>query len=238
MGKAVTAAVNSNDDMQIVAGIDIFGENDGGYPVYNSISEIKEEADVVIDFSNPAAFDSLIAGCVSKKLPIIACTTGLSKEQVEAIHEAAKVIPVFYSGNMSIGVNLLIELSKTAAKFLGDSFDIEIIEAHHNQKVDAPSGTALMIADAISSQLDGDIDYEYNRQPKREKRSRNEIGIHSVRGGTITGEHEVIFAGNDEIIKISHSARSKALFATGAINAAAFIKDKEPGLYSMSDMLK
>lgn len=238
MGKFVTAAVKAREDMEIVAGIDIFGESDGGFPVYASIDEIKEEADALIDFSNSASLNSVVAGCVGRKLPAVICTTGLSSEQIESLNEASKEIPVFFSANMSIGVNLLVELSKTAAKFLGGSFDIEIVEAHHNQKVDAPSGTALMIADAIKGELEGDIDYEYNRQAKREKRPRSEIGIHSVRGGNIVGEHEVIFAGNDEIVKISHSARSRALFATGAVNAAVFIADKKPGMYSMSDMLK
>ncbi len=238
MGKFVTSAVKAREDMEIAAGIDIFGECDGGFPVYASIDEVKEEADALIDFSNAASLNSVVTGCVQRKLPAVICTTGLSGEQIESINEASKEIPVFFSANMSIGVNLIAELSKTAAKFLGGSFDIEIVEAHHNQKVDAPSGTALMIADAIKGELEGDIDYEYNRQAKREKRPRNEIGIHSVRGGNIVGEHEVIFAGNDEIVKISHSARSRALFATGAVNAAVFIADKKPGMYSMSDMLK
>ena len=154
------------------------------------------------------------------------------------IKNAAERIPVFFSANMSLGVNLVCELAKKAASVLGNSFDIEIVEMHHNQKLDAPSGTALMIADSVKEELENDVKYEYDRHSKREKRSKNEIGIHSVRGGTITGEHEIIFAGHDEIIKISHSARSKELFATGAINAALFISEKPAGLYNMSDMLR
>lgn len=238
MGKAVTSAIEMRNDMQIVAGVDIFGVCPGNYPVYYSLLEVKEQADVVIDFSNPIAADGLFEACVQKKLPLVECTTGLSERQIDKLRDATNTIPVFYSANMSIGVNLLVELSKMAAKVLGDNFDIEIVEAHHNQKIDAPSGTALMIADAIKDELDNDIRYEYNRQAKREKRSENEIGIHSIRGGTITGEHEVIFAGNDEILKISHSARSKSLFATGAVNAAAFIVGKDPGKYTMADLLK
>ncbi|MCQ2477110.1 MAG: 4-hydroxy-tetrahydrodipicolinate reductase [Clostridia bacterium] len=239
MGAAVTACASSKEDAQIVAGVDIRADVDRPYPVFSSFDEINGiEADVVVDFSNPCAFDSMLNYCLDKKIGSVVCTTGLSPEQNDKLKEAAKTIPLFVSGNMSIGVNLLIELAKTATKVLGNDFDIEIIEQHHNQKVDAPSGTAYMIADAINAELDNKDHYEYNRHPKREKRSPDEIGIHSIRGGTITGEHEVIFAGNDEIIKISHSARSKALFATGAVNAAIYTAGRNPGLYNMSDMLK
>lgn len=239
MGRAVTAAVKKNENAEIVCGIDLVKGSDCCYPVYSSFGEIEgQKADVVVDFSNPSVFDSMLEYCLSNKIPLVECTTGLSEEQLSALDKASTVIPVFHSGNMSLGVNLLIELSKMAARVLGGSFDIEIVEAHHNNKVDAPSGTALMIADAINGELDKRMDYEYNRHPKREKRKADEIGIHSIRGGTIVGEHEVIFAGNDEILKISHSARSKALFATGAVNAAIFLSTKEPGLYKMSDLLK
>lgn len=238
MGAFVAKCVESRDDMRIVAGIDIYGGEPGKFPVYTSFADVTEKADAVIDFSNPAALSSLLDYCTAKSVPAVICTTGLSEEQKQEIADASKRIPVFFSANMSLGVNLICELAKTAAKVLGNSFDIEIVEAHHNQKLDAPSGTALMIADCISDSLDYDAVYEYDRHSKREKRSKTEIGIHSVRGGTIVGEHEVIFAGNDEIIKISHSARSKALFATGAVNAAAFLCGREPGLYSMADMIR
>lgn len=239
MGKNVTEAVSKRDDIEITAGVDVYSKQLGDYPVFSSFEEINGiKADVVIDFSNPAVLCSMLEYCKKTNTALVACTTGYNNEQKESLKSASSSIPVFFSANMSLGVNLMCELAKTAAKFLGNDFDIEIIEAHHNQKLDAPSGTALMLADAINNELDSKYEYEYNRHEKREKRPANEIGIHSVRGGTIVGEHEVIFAGNDEIIKISHSARSKALFAAGAVNAAAFISRKEPGMYSMSDLLK
>lgn len=242
MGKAVTASVASTDGCEIVGGIDIYAESLNGYPVFASPAlvskDIVEKADVIIDFSNPSALAGLLEFAVENSIPAVISTTGLNDAQINLLKNAAAKIPVFFSANMSIGVNLLCELSKKAAKVLGDSFDIEIVEMHHNKKIDAPSGTALMIADAIKGELDESIKYEYDRHSKREKRTKNEIGIHAVRGGTITGEHEVIFAGHDEIIKISHSARSKELFATGAVNAAKFICGKPAGLYDMSAMLK
>ncbi len=238
MGAAVTECVGGREDAEIVAGVDINTESKS-YPVYPSFDAVPDTgADVLIDFSVYKAFDGMLAYCLKHSLPAVVCTTGLSDEQVEALKDAAKKIPVFYSGNMSLGVNLLIELAKSATRVLGSAFDIEIVEQHHNQKIDAPSGTALMIADAIKAERDGETNYEYDRHSVRRKRTASEIGIHSIRGGTIVGEHEVIFAGKDEILKISHSARSKALFATGAVSAALFIAGKEPGLYNMSDMLK
>ncbi len=238
MGRAVTNSALSRENLNIVCGVDPFGEISMGYPVYKSFSDVKESVDVVIDFSNPALFDDLRSFCLDKKVPAVICTTGLSNEQVSDIKEMSEIIPVFYSGNMSLGVNLLIELSKKAAKVLGGSFDIEIIEKHHNQKVDAPSGTAFMIADAISQNIPKEPQYVYDRHAYRMKRKANEIGIHSVRGGTIVGEHEVIFAGNDEVLTITHQAQSKALFATGALSAAEFLTKQGAGLYNMSDMLK
>lgn len=238
MGDAVTACISEKRDIRIAAGIDINTSVSRSYPVFASFDELGDiKADAVIDFSNPAVFAPMIEWCRKNSVPAVICTTGLSDEQKDSIKETAKAIPVFYSANMSLGVNILIELAKTAAKILGNDFDIEIVEQHHNRKIDAPSGTALMIADAIKGELEGDTRYEYDRHSKRERRSKNEIGIHAVRGGTIVGEHEVIFAGNDEILKISHSARSKALFAAGAVNAAKFIAGKAPGLYDMSDFI-
>ncbi len=242
MGKVVTASVAATSGCKIVGGIDIYAESLSNYPVFASpalvSNEIVEKTDVIIDFSNPSALSGLLEFAVKNSIPAVITTTGLNEAQVNLIKNAATKIPVFFSANMSMGVNLLCELAKKAARVLGDSFDIEIVEMHHNQKIDAPSGTALMIADAVKGELEDGVKYEYDRHSKREKRTKNEIGIHAIRGGTITGEHEVIFAGHDEIIKISHSARSKELFATGAINAAKFICGKPAGLYDMSAMLK
>lgn len=242
MGRAVTNSVAETDGFEIVCGIDVFTEERYGYPVFASPSlisdEITKKADVIIDFSNPSALAGLLEYAVKNSLPAVICTTGLNESQINLIRTAAEKIPVFFSANMSLGVNLVCELAKKAAAVLGNAYDIEIIEMHHNQKIDAPSGTALMIADSIKEELDDSVKYEYDRHSKCEKRTKNEIGIHAVRGGTITGEHQVIFAGHDEIISISHSARSKELFATGAVNAAGFIYGKDAGLYNMSDMLR
>ena len=239
MGRVITECVKERIDCGIVAGIDMNTSLENEYPVFAKPSDVTCDADVIIDFSNPALLSPLLQFAKAKKLPVVLCTTGYSKEQVEQVHEAAKDIPVFYSGNMSLGINLLIELSKKAALVLGDQFDIEIIEKHHNQKLDAPSGTALMIADGISSVLDDPMHYVYDRHSQRKKREPSEIGIHSVRGGTIVGEHEVIFAGHHEVITLSHSAQSKEVFAVGSINAAIYLADDKPaGLYEMSNLLK
>lgn len=242
MGRAIAAKAAESKDLEIIAGIDICESKDCNFPLYKKFSDLEPEtirkASAVIDFSNPAVFTDLLDFIVKNKMPVVEGTTGLNKEQVIKLKSAAYEVPVFYSGNMSLGVNLLCELSKKAAKALGNDFDIEIIEMHHNQKIDAPSGTALMIADAISAELGSDPTYEYDRHSKREKRTDNEIGIHSIRGGNITGEHQVIFAGNDEIITLSHSARSKTLFANGALNAARMIIGKENGLFSMKELIE
>ena len=238
MGSAITATVEADKNCKIIAGVDKYKGIERSYPVYDSPKEITEEADVIIDFSNPEALSDVLVFAKAQKIGLVIGTTGLSDEQTEAINEASEAIPIFSSFNMSLGVNLLVELSKKAAAVLGDSFDIEIIEKHHNQKIDAPSGTAFMLANAINETLDNSMIYEYDRHSKREKRREKEIGIHSVRGGNIVGEHEVIFAGNDEIITLSHSARSKALFATGAVNAAKFLAGKIPGIYSMKHLIE
>ncbi len=236
MGKVITACVSKRDDCEIVAGVDI-NEGSAPYPVYKSFDGISEKADAVIDFSHPSVLNSLLVFCKENKYPVVIATTGLNDSQKADIELASKEIPVFFSANMSLGVNLISELAAKAAKVLEGSFDIEIVEAHHNQKIDAPSGTALMLADSINDALETKAHYEYDRHSKRMKREKDEIGIHSVRGGTIVGEHEIIFAGLDEVIKISHSARSKNLFAVGAINAAIFISGKSPKLYSMKDLI-
>lgn len=241
MGNAVTAAVAEDAAMEIVAGVDLATQADRPYPVVAAPSALNaaqiDAIDVIVDFSNPSALSGLLEFAAAHGKPAVICTTGLNDAQKALLQQAAKKIPVFFSANMSLGVNLVGILAEKAAKVLGNSFDIEIIEMHHNRKVDAPSGTALMLADRINAALDAPRDYTYDRHERREKRPKQEIGIHAVRGGTITGEHEILFAGNDEIIRISHSARSKALFATGAINAAKFLIGRAPGCYSMADLL-
>ncbi len=237
MGAAIIAAVDNRSDCEITAGVDIVKKSDMPFPIYTSFSQIAESADVIIDFSNPACLDDMLSYSIEKKLPAVICTTGYSSGQVSKIKEASKSIAVFYSGNMSLGINLLIELSQKAAKVFGEDFDIEIIEKHHNQKLDAPSGTALMIADAISKSAKNDAQYVYDRHAYRKKRDKREIGIHAVRGGNIVGEHEVLFAGTDELFTISHSARSKSVFAVGAVNAAVFLNGKLPRMYDMGDLL-
>lgn len=241
MGKAVCAKVEESKDFQIIAGIDVFDGKSDDFSVYKSFDAVPESVtnriDVVIDFSNPSAFSGLLDFIVKNKKPAVIATTGLSEEQIVKMKSAAYEVPIFFSANMSLGINLICELAKKAAKALGDDFDIEILEMHHNQKIDAPSGTALMIADCISSELDEQPDYVFDRASKREKRSKNEIGIQSVRAGNIVGEHQVIFAGTDEVITLSHSARSKTLFASGALSAAKMIAGKENGLYSMKELI-
>ena len=237
MGKNITEIVSTRDDCKIVCGVDLVCESQAGYPVVSSFSEISEDADVIIDFSHVSVLTPLLQYATERNMPVVLCTTGYSDGQIKEIHEASKSIPVFYSRNMSLGINLLIALTQKAVGILGDSFDIEIIEKHHNQKLDAPSGTALMIADAICDEAGKGYNYEYDRHSKRARRTKDEIGIHAVRGGTIVGEHEVVFAGNNEVITISHSAQSKTVFATGAVNAAVFMSEKSAGLYDMGDLV-
>ena len=236
MGMAVSRLVAERDDCKIVTGVDLRTDIQREFPVVSNIKSAGK-ADVIIDFSHPSCLSDLLEYAVTTKTPIVVATTGLNTADVDNIKAAANAVPVFFTFNMSLGVNLLVELAQTASKVLGNRFDIEIIEKHHNQKIDAPSGTAIMIADAINQVNDGKYVYEYNRQAKREKRNANEIGIHAVRGGNIVGEHEVIFAGHDEVITLSHSAGSKEVFAAGAVNAAMFLKFQKPGLYDMKDLV-
>lgn len=238
MGQAITRLCAEKEDVTIVAGFDINPVKLSSYPVYADPMEYSGKADVIIDFSNPSTLDNLLNYCTNRNLPCVLCTTGYSDEQQVQILHASSTVPVFRSGNMSLGINLLTVLVKKAAAVLGDSFDVEIIEKHHRTKIDAPSGTALMLADAAASALPHDSDYVYDRHSVRQKRARNEIGISSVRGGTIVGEHEVIFAGNDEVVEFRHTAYSRDVFANGAITAAVFIANvKAPGMYDMNDAL-
>ncbi|MBP3436094.1 MAG: 4-hydroxy-tetrahydrodipicolinate reductase [Clostridia bacterium] len=237
MGRAVTACVKERCDCEIVAGFDRNTESNAGYPVYANPANCDAEADVLIDFSHPSALSGVLAYANEHRIPAVIATTGLSAEDLLTVQDAAKQVAIFSSANMSLGVSLLAELAKKAAAILGNSFDVEIIEKHHNQKIDAPSGTALMLAEAVSDGLSYAPKYVYDRQSVRTKRDPHEIGFSSIRGGTIVGEHEILFAGHDECISLSHSAMSKEIFASGAVNAAAFLVGKPAGLYTMKDLL-
>lgn len=236
MGKAVIAATADNSNMEVISGVDIT-DGDSAFPVYHDINLTVEKPDVIIDFSHHTSLPSIMEYAVKNNIPAVIATTGHTEEESNIMKESAKHIPVFFSRNMSLGVNLLIALCKKASEILGESFDIEIIEKHHHNKLDAPSGTALMIADAIA-ETRSESEYVYDRHEVRKKRETKEIGIHAVRGGSIIGEHEVIFAGKDEVVSISHSAASRELFATGALKAAEFIVGKSAGMYCMDDLLK
>ena len=221
-----------------MAGIDVREGTDLGYPVFPSLDQCSMEADVIVDFASPKAVDGLLAYSCKKQVPVVLCTTGLSKEQLAAVEKASQVTAILRSANMSLGVNLLLKLVSDAARVLaGSGFDMEIVEKHHNQKVDAPSGTALALADSMNQAMDGQYAYTCDRSTRREKRNPKEIGISSVRGGSIVGEHDVIFAGRDEVLTLSHTAYSKAIFAKGALEAAKFLAGKKPGMYSMTDVV-
>ncbi len=238
IGKVITNLVANRQDCKIACGVDLYTAKNFDYDVYATFSEVPQiENAVIIDFSNPSVLSSLLDYAQKYSVPCVLCTTGYSNDQIEQIKSTSNNIAIFSSGNMSLGINLTIALAKKATAVLGDNFDIEIIEKHHNQKLDAPSGTAIMIADAISKTLKEEPQYIYDRHNVRKKRGTNEIGIHSVRGGTIVGEHEVIFAGHDEILSIKHSAQSREVFAVGAINAAIYMLDKKSGMYDMSNIL-
>ena len=238
MGKALAALVSENEFAVIAAGIDIVKTPCNEFPIYSNIGEYTGQADVVIDFSHRSVLPDVLGYCIPKRLPVVIATTGHDENQINEIKKASKLIPIFKSANMSLGINLLAKLVKSAAAALKDNFDIEIIEKHHNKKLDAPSGTALMLADAAREGSRADKQYVYDRHAVRRERDRAEIGIHSVRGGTIIGEHEVVFAGFNEIIFLSHSAQSREVFASGALRAAEYIsKVKTPGFYDMSSLL-
>ncbi len=237
MGHVITSVSDKFQQLKIAAGYDINTEKYCYYNIYDNPEKCTEKLDVCIDFSHPAAFGIILGYCKSNKIPLVMATTGLSKEQLMELENASSNMPVFFSANMSLGINMLVRLVKQAAKKLHENFDIEIIEKHHNQKIDAPSGTAFYIANSINEELDQKYQYVFDRHSYRKKRAKDEIGIHAVRGGTIAGEHSVIFAGNDEILEINHSAISKEIFAIGALKAAIYLHDKKPGMYSMDDLL-
>ncbi|MDE6539817.1 MAG: 4-hydroxy-tetrahydrodipicolinate reductase [Ruminococcus sp.] len=237
MGKTIYNCIQNREDCTVVAGIDLYTEQYADFPIVAKPSELSVKPDVIIDFSNPASLDGLLEYCLTTGTPIVVASTGYSDEQIQKIKSASQQIPVFFTFNMSLGINLLVELAKKATSVLGNQFDIEIVEKHHNQKIDAPSGTAIMLANAINETLDNSKHYVYDRHSRRQKREKSEIGMHAIRGGTIVGEHDVIFAGHDEVITLSHSAASKTVFAEGSINAAVFLKDQPAGLYDMSMLI-
>ncbi len=237
MGKVITSIIEKRDDCEIIAGIDLNTKPNENFTVYKSFSELEGKPDVIIDFSHPSVLDDLLAYCKANNVAAVIGTTGYTAEQKEQIKAAASDIPVFFTFNMSLGVNLLADLARRAVKILGGQFDIEILEKHHNQKVDAPSGTALMLADAINEEAGGQYEYVYDRHSVRKKRDKKELGISAIRGGTIVGEHDIIFAGRDEVITLSHHAASKEVFAVGAVNAAVFVAGKPAGLYDMSQLM-
>lgn len=240
MGRSVTEAIEASGALRIVAGVDIGAAALGtvcSFPVYQNIEDFCGAADVIIDFSHHSALPSLIKYATEHSTPLVVATTGHSDEEKALMEEASQKVAIFFSRNMSIGINLLIEMCRRASAALGEDFDIEIIEKHHNNKLDAPSGTAMMIAEALRDERECETEFVYDRHEVRKKRESREIGIHAVRGGTIVGEHDIIFAGNNEIITLSHTATSREIFANGALKAALFVADKSAGLYSMSDII-
>ena len=239
MGRMITEIAKQDQDVEIVAGVDKYTAVANEYPVFETISECDVDADAVIDFSNAGAVDELLDYCVEKKLPVVLCTTGLSEEQLARVKEVSEKIAVLKSANMSMGINLLLKLLKDAAKVLAPAgYDMELVEKHHNQKLDAPSGTALALADSMNEALGNEYEYVYDRSQVRKKRDVKEIGISAVRAGTIVGEHEVIFAGTDEVIEFKHTAYSRSVFAKGAVEAAKCLAEQKRGMYDMGDVIR
>ncbi|MBQ7955350.1 MAG: 4-hydroxy-tetrahydrodipicolinate reductase [Lachnospiraceae bacterium] len=239
MGQVISGIVAADENAEIVAGIDKRDDGRNPYPVFGSIKECTVKADVVIDFSVAQAVDDLLDYCVDNNVPCVLCTTGLSPEQLEKVNQASGKVAILKSANMSLGINLLLKMLKDAAAVLGPAgYDIEIVEKHHNLKLDAPSGTALALADSINEEMGNSYHYVYDRSQRRERRDAKEIGISAVRGGTIVGEHDVIFAGTDEVITFSHGAYSKSVFAKGAVEAAKFLAGKPAGMYNMSNVIE
>ncbi len=238
MGRNIAELVKADPDAEIVAGIDFVNDIPNDYPVYSDLASVKEEADVVIDFASPKMLDEMLEYGISKNVPLVLCTTGYSEEDIAKINAASKKVAILRSANMSMGINTMMKVLETVSAVLADAgFDIEIVEKHHNQKLDAPSGTALALADTINDCLDKEYAYTYDRSIKREKRPKKEIGLSAVRGGTIVGEHEIIFAGTDEVLEFKHTAYSKAIFGKGAIQAAKFLKGKGAGMYDMKQVI-
>lgn len=238
MGKVISDLCLSDENAEVVAGVDVNTEADRPYPIYKSLDEVKEEADVIIDFSHISAIDGMLEYCKKVGMPVVLCTTGLSEGQLNAVKELSKTCAVLKSANMSLGINTLMELlKKAAAVFAPAGFDIEVVEKHHRRKLDAPSGTALALADSVNEALGNEYEYVYDRSTRREQRPDKEIGISAVRGGTIVGDHDVIFAGTDEVITFSHTAYSRSVFAKGAIEAAKFLAGKKEGFYDMADVI-
>ena len=239
MGQTVVNIVNEKEGCEIVAGVDTRGDAKNGFPVFSNINDCNVEADVIVDFSSAVAIDGLLNYCEAKKVPVVLCTTGLSDEQLAKVKKVSESVAVLKSANMSLGINTLMKLLQDAAKVLATAgFDMEIVGKHHRLKVDAPSGTALALADSINEAMGNEYTYTYDRSGRRQERDPKEIGISAVRGGNIVGEHEVIFAGLDEVIEFKHTAYSKAVFAKGAVSAAKFLKGKGPGYYDMSDVIE
>ncbi len=240
MGRAIAALCEGREDCEVTAGVDIAADSAksaASFPVYKTVFDMKQKPDVIIDFSHPSALNDLLSYGKMNNVPLVIATTGYNDEERGRITAAAAQIPIFFTFNMSLGINLLAELARKAARVLGSQFDVEIVEKHHNMKKDAPSGTAIMLAEAINEEMSGRGRFVYDRHSVRKPRDKDEIGIHSVRGGTIVGEHEIIFAGHDEVITLSHSAQSREVFAAGAVNAAVFLPGKPAGLYTMSDLI-
>ena len=238
MGKTIAGLIEEDREIAIAAGVDTSDNRKNPFPVFKNISECDVKADVVIDFSVAAAMDGLLSWCMEKEIPCVLCTTGLSDEQLEMVKKLSEKTAVLKSANMSLGINMLMKLLKEAAAILKPAgFDIEIVEKHHRLKLDAPSGTALALGDSVNEALGGEYEYVFDRSERRAKRPEKEIGFSAVRGGSIVGEHDVIFAGTDEVVTFSHSAYSKAIFAKGAIAAAKFLKGKPAGLYDMSHVI-
>lgn len=235
--RVINSIIKTKTEISVVVGFDIVTDTYDDFPIYDSYEKCKEEFDIMVDCSHPSGINKLLDFAVKTDKPVVIATTGFSDVQIEYIKKTSEQIPVFFTANMSLGINLLEELAKKAALILGDQFDIEIIEKHHNLKIDAPSGTAFMLANSINTALDDRYKYTYDRHSVRRAREKNEIGIHAVRGGTIVGEHEVIFAGRDETITLSHSATSKEVFAVGAVNATIFLSKCDKGMYNMGDII-
>ena len=238
MGQMITGIVANDPDVDIVAGVDVSDHIKNNYPVFKSISECDAQADVIIDFANASAVDVLLEYAAGRQIPVVLCTTGLSEAQLEHMKQASEKVAILKSANMSLGINTIMKVLKEITPLFAESgFDIEIVEKHHNQKLDAPSGTALALADSVNEALGNEYEYVYDRSNRREKRPKKEIGISAVRGGSIVGDHDVIFAGMDEVVTISHTAYSRAVFGKGAVAAAKFLADKGPGMYDMSDVI-